>query len=151
MPQVRSSTQIDAPPERVWALMCDPRRYPEWVIPTDRMLEAPEEDLGVGYVYREHGGIPPFKGDSEWRVTVFEPHRRQVHVGDDGMVTIDLEIELAPVDGGTRLTQTVDLTPRWFMAPLNAILWPLMMRSRAQQAMDDTLANAKRVVESTQP
>jgi hypothetical protein len=40
------------------------------------------------------------------------------------------------------------LEPRWFLAPVNAVLWPLMMRKRAQAVLDGTVANAKRIVES---
>lgn len=145
-----ASTEIRAAPEAVWALMCDPNRYPELSDVTDRMLDVPKEDMGVGYIYREYGGIPPFKGESEWRVTEFEPIRRQIHVGDDGMMRIDLSIELMATEAGTRLTMTVALRPRWFVAPVNAILWPLFMRKRGQAAVDKTVANAKRIVESPQ-
>ena len=145
-----ASTEIRAAPESVWALMCDVNRYPEVSAATDRMVNVPKEDIAVGYVYREYGGIPPFKSESEWRVTEFEPIRRQVHVGDDGMVKLDLSIDLLPTQAGTRLTMTVALRPRWFVAPVNAILWPLFMRKRGQEAVDKTVANAKRIVESPQ-
>ena len=129
--------------------MCDPHRYPELADPTDRMLEVPDEDMSVGYVYKEYGGVPPFKGESEWRVTEFEPMTRQVHVGNDGSMTLDLTIELAPASEGTRLTQTLELKPRWYLVPVNVIMWPLMMHKRAQEAIDKTVANVKRMVESS--
>lgn len=69
-------------------------------------------------------------------------------MGDDGTFRFELSIELSPEGAGTRLTQVLGVRPRWFIAPVNAILWPLLMRKRAQAAMDDTLANAKRVVEA---
>ena len=68
------------------------------------MIDVPDEDMDVGYVYREYGGIPPFKSESEWRITVFEPIRRQVHVGDDGQVTLNLDNVLQPIESGTRFT-----------------------------------------------
>ena len=148
MAQVTASSEIRAAPESVWALMCDPNRYDEWAAPTERMLDVPREEIGVGYVYREYGGIPPFKGESEWRVTEFEPIRRQVHVGDDGTMRIDISIDLQPTQAGTRMSLTVALRPRWFLAPVNAILWPLFMRKRSQESIEHTVANAKRIVES---
>lgn len=147
MAQVTASTSVRAAPESVWALMCDPNRYPELSDATDRMLDVPKVDLGIGYVYREYGGIPPFKSESEWRITEFQPIRRQVHVGDDGTMRIDLTIELSPIEAGTRLIMTLVLRPRWFLAPVNAILWPLFMRKRSQEAIDKTVANIKRIVE----
>jgi hypothetical protein len=94
-----------------WNLVSDARRYPEWVVQTDRMLDVPDTGLRQGATYREYAGLAPFKSESEWRVTVFEPHRRQVHLGDDGTVEIELTIEVEPTDGGSRLTQTFDVRP----------------------------------------
>lgn len=149
MGKVIASADIAAPPDVIWALMCDPHRYPELADPTDRMLSVPEEEFGVGYFYQEYGGVPPFKGESTWRVTVFEPMRRQVHVGDDGSMTLDLTIELDPTESGTRFTQRLEMKPRWYLRPLNAVLWPLLMRKRAQMTMDKTVLNVKRIAEST--
>lgn len=149
MAQVVASTQVNTGPEIIWALMCDPHRYPEIADPTERMIDVPDGEMGVGYVYKEYGGIKPFMGESEWRVTEFEPMRRQVHIGYDGSMTMDLEIQLTPTDGGTRLTQTLNMKPRWYLVPVNAILWPLMMRKRGQEAMDKTVANVKRITESS--
>ena len=150
MPGVTTSVDIDALPEAVWALMSDPPRYPDFVTVTERMLAVPEGEFGLGSKYREYGGIPPFKSESDWEVTGFEPYTRQVHVGDDGTATITLTLDLEPTAEGTRLTYRVDLKPRWFMAPLSAILWPLVMRRRAQREMDATAANSKRLLESAQ-
>ena len=149
MARVVASTQVNTGPEAIWALMCDPHRYPEIADPTERMIDVPDREFGVGYVYKEYGGIKPFVGEAEWRVTEFEPMRRQVHIGDDGSMTMHLEIELTPADSGTRLTQTLILKPRWYLVPVNAILWPLMVRKRAQEGMDKTVANAKRIAESS--
>lgn len=149
MPKVIASTDVAAPADVIWALMCDPGRYPEFADPTDRMLSVPEEEFGVGSVYREHGGIPPFKDESTWRVTVFEPKRRQVHVGDDGSITFHLTVELDPSETGTHLTQTLVLKPRWYLRPPFAVLWLLFMQGRAQRAMDKTVLNVKQIAEST--
>lgn len=148
MAQIVSSTQIDAKPEAVWAILTDARRVPEWVELTERMIDVPDAEPDVGYVYTEYGGIKPFLGESEWRITEFDPFHHQRHIGDDGTMTMDLAIDVVPTNGGTQVTMTIDLKPRWYMVPVNAILWPLMMRKRGQQAQDQTLANLKRLAES---
>ena len=148
MAEIIASTDIAAPPDVIWALMCDPHRYPELADPTDRMLSVPDEEFGVGYVYREYGGIPPFKAETTWRVTEFEPMLRQVHLGDDGTVLLDLTVELEPIEIGTRFTERLKMKPRWYLRPINAILWPLFMRNRAQLTMDKTVLNVKRAAES---
>jgi len=147
MYRIESSMQIKATPEQVWALANDVKRYPEWVVPTDRVVEAPAGGLSLGAVYREYGGIAPFKSESRWEVMEFEPVRRQVHEGDDGKMRMRLTISLRPSEGGTFVTQGVELTPRWFLLPLSLVMWPLLMRRRGNAAMRETLANAKRILE----
>ena len=149
MARIEVSIDVVAAPEAIWALMCDPRRYPEFVDATDRMVDVPDKEFKVGYTYKEYGGVPPFKGESTWRVVELEPIRRQVHVGDDGMMTVDLVIDLTPIEGGTRLTHRLDLRPRWFLAPINAILWPLLMRKRAWASMEKTNQNVKHLIETS--
>lgn len=147
MAEVIASIDINSTPDVIWEMLCDPHRYPELADPTDRMLSVPDEEVDVGYVYREYGGVPPFKGESTWRITEFEPMRRQVHVGDDGSMTMDLIIEIVPTETGVRYTQHLKMTPRWYLRPINAVLWPLLMRQRAQEAMDKTVINVKMVAE----
>lgn len=148
MGRVTASVEVKAPPESVWALMSDPHRYPDFVTATQRMLEVPAGEFGLGSEYREYGGVPPFLSESVWKVTRFEPMRVQTHMGDEGKMRIPLDIELTPTMKGTRLTMTLGLEPRWFLVPVNALLWPLMMRKRAQEVLDATVANAKRIVEA---
>ena len=148
MPAVAQTTEINAPIKAVWDLMSDANRYAEWVTATDRMVSVPDGPMDVGYTYREYGGIPPFKSESEWRITEFKPYSRQVHVGDDGSMTMNLEIELTETASGTRLMQRISLKSRWWMRPMAMLMWPLLMRSRSQKVMRDTGANAKRLLES---
>ncbi len=147
MKEVIASAVIATGPEPIWDLMCDPSRYAEFVAATERMIDVGSGEFGVGSVYKEYGGIKPFLSESEWRVTEFEPMRHQAHIGDDGKMRMPLAIDLEPADGGTRLTITFSLQPRWFLAPVNVVMWPLMMRKRAQAVLETTLANTKRIVE----
>lgn len=149
MAKVTTSTMVDTGPEPIWELMCSPDRYPDFVEATDRMVDAGNGDFGVGYVYKEYGGIKPFTGESEWVVTEHEPKTHQRHVGDDGKVKLNLDIDLAPSGDRTRLTLTIEIEPRWFVRPVLMVMWPALMRKRAQADMETTIANVKRIVEST--
>lgn len=151
MYEITASADIAAPPEAVWALLCDPARYPDFVDPTDEMLSVPEAPFGEGSTYREYGGIPPFKAESEWTVTAFEPVTRQVHVGDDGGTTMHLDVTLEPTATGTRYTQVFRIEPRWFLRPVMAVMWPLLMRGRGQTAMDRTADGLRRLTEAERP
>ncbi|NNE11654.1 MAG: SRPBCC family protein [Ilumatobacter sp.] len=151
MAEVVGTAVIETGVEPIWNLMCDPPRYPDFVEATERMVDEGSGEFGVGYVYKEHGGLKPFIGESEWRVTEFEPMRHQTHLGDDGKVRLHLDIELEPLaDDRTKLSLRVEVQPRWFVAPVMAVMWPLVMRKRAQEDMDTTAANAKRLVEASQ-
>lgn len=49
--------------------------------------------------------------------TGHEPMTHQHHIGDDGKMRMPLDIDLEVVDDSTtRLTITLGLEPRWFLA-----------------------------------
>lgn len=147
MPSVTSSIDIAAPPGKVFDLIADPSRYPELADPTERMISWDDGPMRTGYAYKEYGGIKPFMAESEWQVVEWDPPKRTVHVGDDGSATMRLTCTAEPSDGGCRYSQDLSMEVRWYLKVPMAILWPLMMRSRAQKAMDKTVANVKRLVE----
>ena len=146
---VVASTDIGAPPDVVWELYCDPDRYPELAHATERMLHVPDGPMGVGYSYKEIGVMGPFKSEDEWRVTEFEPMRRQVHLADDGTARSHLEIDIEPTPTGCRVTQRFGVEPRGAMKVGSAVLWPLFLRRLAQRAMDITVANVKAAAEAS--
>lgn len=148
MPGFTMSVQIAAAPEVVWRFVSDPSRYPEWVDPTDRMVDVPAGEMRSGYVYKEYGGIPPFKANSTWTVTEFDPPRRQVHIGDDGSMRFHLDNILEPRDGGTLFTQKLRMSPRPWIAPVAYLTWPLFMKKRANASIRKTQENLKRLMES---
>jgi hypothetical protein len=111
------------------------------------MVALPDGELRVGSEYREYGGLPPFKGESQWRVIEAERPRRVVHQGDDGQMRIEVAQDLIPSGDGTEFRQTVDLRPRWWMIPLVAVTWPLFMGSRGRAAMEATFDNLERALE----
>lgn len=149
MPHVSSTVEINSGPGPIWRLLSTPARYSDYVPVTQKMLHASDETVQKGSTYREFGGLPPFVGESDWVVTEYEPMTHQRHLGDDGKMRMPLDLEVEPIsDTTTRLTITLGLAPRWFLVLPNAILWPLMMRRRAQKTIDETVANAKRIVEA---
>ena len=77
---VVASIHVQGTSEELGRIICNPDCYPEIADPTERMIDVPDDEMGVGYVYKEYGGICPFIGESEWRVAEFDPVRRQVHV-----------------------------------------------------------------------
>lgn len=148
MPELATSVVVDTGPEAIWKLMCDPATYPDYVVMTDRMVDVGNGEFGVGYEYAEYGGVKPFKGESRWTVTEFDPMRHQHHVGDDGKVKVQLDMDLVPQGESTELRMHVRLEPRWYVMPVLAVMWPAKMRRTAQTEMDETARNIKRMAES---
>lgn len=117
-----ASAVIPASPERVWEIACDSSRYPEWVENTLRMIHA-DGPIRAGATMEELTRIAgPWKSVTRWRVTEFDPPRRQVHEGEGvstakSMVVI---IELSPAGQDTDFTLTVCYTPRF--GPVGALI-----------------------------
>jgi hypothetical protein len=149
--RVVASTDIGAPQEAVWDLYCDAHRYPEFADPTQRMVHVPEGPIGEGFTYKEYSALGPFKGESEWTVTEFQPQSRQVHEGDDGTMRLHLEIDIEPTSTGCRLTQQMGVEPRGAAKVGLTLLWPLFMRRMLQKSMDRTVANFREAAETSPP
>jgi hypothetical protein len=150
MATLQSATSIDiaASPDAVWDLLMQPARYTELMEPSDEMVDLGDGVVKEGYVYTVQGGIPPFKGTSTWTVTTVDPKSLQVHDGNDGKVEIHTDWRITPTESGSHLSHTAELTPQWYLAPVMAVMWPLMMRKRTQAAMEKTMANFKRIAEA---
>lgn len=147
MPRIERTEEEKASPEQVWALMCDAKRFPEWVEFVDRMVEVPDGAMETGFTWRTYGGIAPFKSEIQWRVTESDAPRRQVRMGENSQTQITFTMELTAAGDRTRVRAQMDFQPRGVMVPMSKIMWPLLMRGRAQRAMEGTLANAKRILE----
>src|SRR5579884_1734454 len=91
------STDIAAPPEKVWDLLEDVRRLPEYSESTSEVRDAPERLTAVGEEYVQVGRILGVKLTSRWRVTALERGKMLASEGS-----------LAP---GVRYTLTQRLEP----------------------------------------
>jgi len=109
---IKRSVDIAAPPERVWDLLEDVRRLPEYSESTDEVRNAPERLTAVGQEYEQVGRILGVKLTSRWRVTELEPGRLLGNEGTMGPgVRYRLKQWLDPLpDGGTRLSIEIDYT-----------------------------------------
>jgi len=109
--KIEGSTDILAPIDRVWSALLDPATLAA-TIPGCEKLEAigPGEFKAVLKV-----GVGPVKGTFEGKVRLSDqepPHRYRMAIegsGGPGFVRGDAAMELAPVDGGTRVTYNADV------------------------------------------
>lgn len=117
------------------------------------MIDVEDDQVNEGSVYREIGGPGPVSAESEWVVTAYEPTRRQVHEGDDGTIRTVMTLEFEPVDGGerTRLHQTIELVFPPGLQLIGRLVGWLFLRRVAASIVEETVGNAKCIVESEQP
>jgi carbon monoxide dehydrogenase subunit G len=142
MPGATYSVTVNRPPSDVFAFLADGEKCPQWrpgVVDIKRLSGE-----GVGATYSQ--GVKGPMGRriaADYEVTVFEPDRRLEFQTTTGPARPHGRYDLAPVDGGTRLTFSLD-------AQLTG-LSKLLMGSMVQKTMDSevhTLDNLKRVLEA---
>lgn len=133
----RVSVEVDAPPERVWAVTSDAGSLPRW----DRHIqsvEAPEGGLGLGVRYRVIMRIAALRVRVNAEVEVWDPpHRSRVRLSGPLLVAV-VSTTIEPRAGGSLLTHEVGYRFRGPLgglgaASLNAIGGPqLALRHGAQ-------------------
>jgi uncharacterized membrane protein len=102
MTVVRVSVEVEAPPEKVWAVISDPRRLPGW----DRHIESvdgvPDSGLSVGTRYTT---VVRFMGvRARVRAEVLEwspPSRTRIKLR--GLVDATVDTWIAPIEEGRSL------------------------------------------------
>ncbi len=100
----RNAVRVDAPPERVFAVLADARSYDDWVVGARRIRAADPGWPGLGTVFHHEVGIGPLRLRDHTQVVEVDPPRRLVlraHARPLGSGLVRLEIE--PDDGGSRV------------------------------------------------
>lgn len=120
----RNQIHIDASPAAVWALLEDPFAYPEWIVGTDRTLEADREFPAQGAAFKVRFGLG---FTDRTRVRDLDPGRRIVLDAAAGLfgparVTIDLRAR----GEGTLVTLVEDpagkVTPLRYLPAVHVLL-----------------------------
>jgi carbon monoxide dehydrogenase subunit G len=118
--EVTASAIVPAPPDRVFELLCDTARYPEWVTGTDAVTRT-DGPARAGSTYDEVNPIlGPWKAKTHWRVVDHEPPRRTRHETGDIPLSSRFEVvmEVAPEGDGSRVGISLRGEPS--MGPLGA-------------------------------
>lgn len=149
MARIRAETYIDVPRERLWAIVSDFDQMTDWVSFADELTYLSEGEIGVGTIYREVSGVGPIRSESEWEITVFEPPKRQVHVGDLGIMDIVLTMTLEDQAGWTRFTQTVEIEAFPGFRPVGWMLETLFIKRVMRSGLVESQAKLKQMAEAT--
>lgn len=121
----RNALVIDAAPEAVWSMLCDARRYRDWVVGARevRVVEGDWPAPGSSFGHRI-GLIGPLTLTDETRVSAADPGSRLVLRVEIGLFgSADVELVLEPDAAGSRTTVRMREKPssgpvRWFNNPL---------------------------------
>lgn len=149
MPTIHNRRSLDAPPELVFDLMADYERYPEWVAIVEEATLVKGDRIETGAEYEEVSPLGPFRSTSHWRVTAFDPPRRQIHVGQLPFGPVELTIEMRPDgQGGTVLDHTVELTAFPRFRPLGWLLERLVLVRVFERDMEESLTAFAELVEN---
>ena len=116
MKTMSATTQIDAPPATVWAILTDLDRYPEW----NPLFREASGQLAVGdritlrSVHPVNGRLMTVKP----KITVAEPDTELRWVSSlPGIISGEHHFTLIPVGGGTRLEQSETVRGLLTMTP----------------------------------
>jgi uncharacterized protein YndB with AHSA1/START domain len=132
MPSATNTVTIHRPVDAVFAYVTDGMNGSKWrsgVLETEHVSGS-----GLGAVYRQ--GVKGPGGRrvaADYKVTAFEPGRRMAFEAIAGPVRPTGEFEFAAVDGGTRVTFSLD-------APLSG--WKALVMGGAVQKTMDAEVNA---------
>ena len=113
---VETAVEIDASPEKVWAVMTDVERWPEWTASVDRAERLDDGPLRVGSRARlKQPGFPPVV----WEVTALEPGRSFSWTAKNVGITSTGEHRISPHASG-RVMVNLSLRQQGRLAPLLA-------------------------------
>ena len=154
---LRESVTISAPPEKVWALVTDLKRHPEFAGPKSITKEIEfDGNLAVGSRWIAHERFGPQKFDAPSEITAVEPEHRLEWVsyppmkdanrGKGGKVLWGYELE--PDEHGTKLTHFMNvLEPRKGAGMLKLMYAVFQLPKKQRVGAHVTLENIKAAAE----
>jgi uncharacterized protein YndB with AHSA1/START domain len=136
--------QLDAPPERVFAVLADPNAYGDWVVGSDTIRDADPNWPAVGSRFHHRVGAGPFKVNDHTEVVDVDPLRKLVlHARARPVGTALVTMLWEPRDGGSWVTmkeEAGDPLSRLGINPLTD--WIVHLRNT------ESLRRFKRIVET---
>lgn len=138
------TTVIDAPAERVFGVLADPQRYPDWVIGADTVRGADDSFPRAGARLYHRVGWGPLKLDDHTEVLASEPpYRLELRAKARPLGTARVSMLLAPRGAGstyvTMIEEPADALSRLLFNPL----LNLLLRGRNEAS----LGRLKRIAE----
>ena len=124
--------------EDVWDFIADPKNMEQWVVGVANVV-VPEGEFGAGSTFSSSYTYNGRTSQMSYVVTAFEKPDHMTMVGS-GPFPFEGHIELAPIDGGTRIRNTIDAKADGCITSVMFFLLPWMlkpmMRKQLQKELD---------------
>ena len=143
MARAEVSTMIKRPVEDVWAVISNVENNPKW---SSFALEAKQTSpgpIGVGTTARFVGKFLGRRMESESVITEFEPNRKYSWESKSGPFPLKGSTAVEQIDGGTRVTGTLEAEPGGFFK----LAEPLVI-TMAKRSFQGDLDNLKDLMEA---
>lgn len=116
MGRIRVATELDATPDRVWAVVEPVERHVDWMADAVAIRFETEQTRGVGTRFLCDTKVGPIRLTDQMEITEWEPGEA-MGVRHTGIVTGTGVFTLEPIDLGrrTRFTWSEELHFPWFL------------------------------------
>jgi carbon monoxide dehydrogenase subunit G len=147
MAKVRREIEIAAPPERVWEVLIDPERLPQYNVTIVEVHDPTGRLDQVGSAYDAISKVYGRRIEGRWEVTEVTPLRRIVQRGSGaGGASATVNGTIEPSGAGTRAAVEVDYQlPAGF---LGEVANRLFIERSVERDVRHTLENLKELVET---
>jgi uncharacterized membrane protein len=109
MARIRRTTEVNASPDRVFSLLTDLDRLPEWATIVVETRDVSALPLRAGCTFRQTLRVVGREVESEWRVTELEHDRRVAYEAmAPGGGSMTMRQTVAPRDAGSQIELEID-------------------------------------------
>lgn len=137
-----NAREIDAPPAHVFAVIADPRTYPDWLVGAAKIRSVDHHWPSPGAKFHHVVGVRPFALADSTEVVDVEPDRRlQLRVRSRPALVADVTFEITGDDERSTITMREEPAGRPFSNLARPVFDP-MIHLRNQRS----LARLERVV-----
>lgn len=126
---------VEAPPERVFAVLADADSYAEWVVGARKIRGADPDFPAPGTKFHHQQGIGPIRLNDDTKVIECTPGESLVlHARFRPFGTQKVTLELAPQGAGTKVTMTEEPGDPFTRLVFNPV-FNLLLRGRNVEAL----------------
>jgi uncharacterized membrane protein len=141
MSTIQTSTNINAPVEKVFAYATDPTNLPEWMTNLSEVTDVTGSGVGQHYHWKFRMAGVPLRGEST--VSEHVPNERRV-LDSKGGATSTWTLTFAPHEDGTTLNLNVDYT---IPVPVLGKMVEKLVVKRNQRDADTWMENLRETME----